>query len=47
VEEEKQDKGPIKENQLGEKFHEVTFNYPNHVDKIAQHNSKWHDDAKS
>jgi hypothetical protein len=33
VEEEKQDRGPIKENQLGEQVQEVTINYLHHVER--------------
>jgi acid stress-induced BolA-like protein IbaG/YrbA len=43
VEEEKQVKGPIKDNQLGDQVHALTINYLHHAEAVVQHNSKWQD----
>jgi hypothetical protein len=40
VEEEKQDRGSIKDNQLGEQFQEVTNNYLHRAEEVVQHSSK-------
>ena len=43
MEEEWQDKDPVKEHQMGEPVQEVLVKYLHHVEVVVQHNLKWQD----